>query len=255
MFERYERQMHSWQPPGGRLELRLGGAPVGWVAADLAAILRSAGAEVAPGRIAVENPAGLDRLVRAGAEAGHFSLRGEVFDVRAEPCGKVLATIDRGALPAFGIEAEGVHVNGIVRRGDGPWLWIGRRSRQVRMEPGKLDHIVAGGIPAGMGEMATLVKEAAEEAGISEALARTAKRVSEVVYAMERAEGLRRDRLHVYDLELPEEFRPEPHDEEVEAFELWPAREVLARVRDSDDFKFNVNFVLIDFFRRWDATG
>ena len=33
-------------------------------------------------------------------------------------------------------------------------------------------------------------------------------------------------------------------------FELWPVQRVLETVRDTDDFKFNVNLVLIDLFLR-----
>jgi hypothetical protein len=53
-----------------------------------------------------------------------------------------------------------------------------------------------------------------------------------------------------YDLLLPEHFQPKVHDGEVEAFELWPANHVLKAVHDTDDFKFNVNLVLIDLFIR-----
>ena len=65
---------------------------------------------------------------------------------------------------------------------------------------------------------------------------------------MERPEGLRRDLLHCYDLDLPEDFVPRAADGEVESFELWPIARVLQTVRDTDDFKFNVNLVLIDLF-------
>ncbi len=67
---------------------------------------------------------------------------------------------------------------------------------------------------------------------------------------MERDEGLRRDVLHCFDLELPESFLPEPQDREVEAFELWELPRVLETMRGTDDFKFNVNLVLIDLFLR-----
>ena len=67
---------------------------------------------------------------------------------------------------------------------------------------------------------------------------------------MERPEGLRRDHLHCYDLELPADFTPVPADGEVEAFELWPVDRVMQAVRDTDAFKFNVNLVLIDLFIR-----
>ena len=63
-------------------------------------------------------------------------------------------------------------------------------------------------------------------------------------------ECLRRDVLHCYDLELPEDFTPVPHDGEVDGFALWPIADVMEAVRDSDRFKFNVNVVLIDLFLR-----
>lgn len=252
-FARHHRLMHNWQPPGGRLPFLLAGHPVGWIAPDLAAVLAEAGARV--GTQVEADPAQLDSLVTAGHAAGLYPHRSERFDVRATPGGPVLATIDRGALPAFGIEAEGVHVNGIVRRPGGPHLWVARRSRHVTMAPGQLDHLVAGGIQAGHDALSTLLKEAAEEANVPPALARQAEPAGVVAYAMLRDEGLRRDRLNVFDLELPEDFHPSPNDDEVEAFELWPVAKVYARVRDTDDFKFNVNFVLIDFFRRLDITA
>ncbi len=43
---------------------------------------------------------------------------------------------------------------------------------------------------------------------------------------------------------------PHPVDGEVTGFELWPMRRVVETVRDTDEFKFNVNLVLIDLFRR-----
>ena len=72
---------------------------------------------------------------------------------------------------------------------------------------------------------------------------------------MERPEGLRRDLLHCYDLTLPEDFAPLAADGEVEAFELWPIERVMQSVRDTDDFKFNVNLVLIDLFLRQGLIG
>jgi thiamine pyrophosphokinase len=67
---------------------------------------------------------------------------------------------------------------------------------------------------------------------------------------MSNAEGLRRDVLHVFDLDLPEGMTPAPGDDEVERFELWPAARLLDAVRATDSIKFNVNLVLIDLFLR-----
>jgi hypothetical protein len=94
------------------------------------------------------------------------------------------------------------------------------------------------------------VKEAEEEAAIPASLANQAVQVATITYAMERPEGLRRDLLYCYDLELPEDFFPRAADGEVETFELWPIERVLQTVRDTDEFKFNVNLVLIDLFQR-----
>jgi 8-oxo-dGTP pyrophosphatase MutT (NUDIX family) len=184
------------------------------------------------------------------ADGGVFPWRDEAFDVRAEIGQPVLSQIDRGALPLFGIIAEGVHINGLVQTADGLHLWLARRAADRPLDPGKLDHLAAGGIPAGLDARQTLVKEAQEEAGLPQALAETALFRGLIRYTMERPEGLRRDALHCYDLILPESFTPSPMDGEAAGFELWPIGRVLEAVRDSDVFKFNVNLVLIDLFLR-----
>ena len=231
--------------PGGRLPFRLGGAHVGWVQPGLAETLRQHGATL--DRDGVGLSAGdLDAVTRGLADAGHFRWRGEAFDVRATSDGPALATIDRGALPSLGISATGAHLNGLVQRPSGLWLWVARRAADKLLDPGKLDHIAAGGVPAGLTPLQTLVKEAGEEAAIPPDLMQAAQPVAILSYSMDRPEGLRRDRVHCYDLMLPESFVPCPADGEVEDFELWPLSQALDRVRDTDDFKFNVNLALID---------
>ncbi len=222
--------------PGERLPFFVDNQAVGWIGANAASVL--GGASI---------PAGaLQGAARRLADAGFCRWRNEAFDVRATPDGPVLGVVDRGALPVLGIEAAGVHLNGLVSRADAPWVWVARRAADKLLDPSKLDHLVAGGVAAGSTPWQTLIKEAGEEAGLPEALASQAKPVGTVRYAMNRPEGLRRDRLHVYDLQLPETFTPVPVDGEVAGFELWPLAAALDRVRSSDDFKFNVALVLID---------
>lgn len=233
--------------PGGRLPLLTCGMQVGWVDPGLAgrigAQVRDGGVHLAPGRF--------QAVARGLAEAGLFAWRDEAFDVCAEPGGAVLAQVDRGALPCLGIGAVGVHLNGLVMRGDAPFLWVARRAASKLLDPGKLDHLVAGGVPAGLTPLEALYKEAEEEAGLPVELVDGAVHQGVVDYALERDEGLRRDRLHCYDLLLPEGFVPEARDGEVESFSLWPLAEVLERVRATEDFKFNVPLVLIGLFRRY----
>jgi 8-oxo-dGTP pyrophosphatase MutT (NUDIX family) len=250
-FLRHITACNNANLPSERVAFRVGATIVGWVKPDLAGALAGFPQIAAgPAGLTLTDPPALQQIASALAERGLHRWRGEAFDVRATAGGPVLAQIDRGALPAFGIAAEGVHVNGLVRRADGTWLWVARRAANRPLDPGKLDHIVAGGIPAGLDPFQTLIKEAEEEAAIPTDLAGKAVPAGLLSYAMERAEGLRRDRLHCYDLELPEGFQPRPGDSEVESFELWPVARVFAAVRDTDAFKFNVNLVLIDLFLR-----
>ena len=237
--------------PGERIRFLVGEQAVGWVAARTAAALEAMpGVNRGDAGITLAAAPALPGIARRLAERGLYRWRDEAFDVRATPDGPALTRIDRGAVPSFGIQAAGVHLNGLVRRRDGLHMWIGRRAMDKLLDPGKLDHIVAGGVPAGLDPAATLVKEAGEEAAIPPGLAASAVHVGIIDYAMERPEGLRRDRLHCYDLMLPDDFTPRAADGEVEAFELWPLTRVAAAVHDTDDFKFNVNLVLIDLFIR-----
>jgi len=237
------------QLPGTRLKFYIGAAHAGYVPPDFAARL-AASPDVTVGTEVVLAPAAAGRLNEIAAAAGARS-RGEDFDVRADVDGPVLALLDRGALPAFGVIGVGVHMNGLVRRADGVHLWVAKRAADKKLDPGKLDNLVAGGVSAGFTPFETLVKEAAEEAGLPEDLARQAKQVGRFAYNMERPEGLRRDVVFAYDLELPEDFQPKPMDGEVEGFELWPLDRVFETVSAGDDFKFNVNLVLIDLFLRF----
>src|SRR5512132_1133307 len=176
--------------------------------------------------------------------------RDEPYVVAAAPDQPALFLMERAAIPKFGIWATGVHVNGFVREGDELLMWIGRRSPDKYTAPNKLDQIVAGGRPADLTVRETLLKEGEEEANIDPALASRAMPVGAVIYCTERREGLRRDVLYIYDLELPRDFVPVNHDGEIAEFWLWPILRVLETVRDTDDFKFNCALVVIDFLIR-----
>jgi hypothetical protein len=237
-FVRHVRICDNAVLPGRRVRLLIGSAAVGWVLP-----------EYAP-RMPLADAAAFDAHVAQLRTQGAFRSRRELFDVRDDATGAKVATVDRGALPVLGIATAGVHLNGLVRRDDGLHLWVGRRAPDKRLDPDKLDQITAGGVASGFDARQTLIKEGAEEASLPERLARAAKTAGTLCYAMERNEGLRRDRLHCFDLELPPDFTPQPADGEVVGFALWPIGAVVQCVAESDDFKFNVNLVLIDLFLR-----
>lgn len=226
-----------------------GGRVFGYVKPEFAASLAADRDVTLSGRVEVA-AGGLARLNEMAQTAG-CRFRGEDFDVRAVVEGPILGVLDRGALPDFGVLGVGVHLNGLVKREDGWRLWVAKRAADKKLDPGKLDHLVAGGVSAGMSLFETLVKEAGEEAALPENLSRMARLVGRFGYNMEREEGLRRDVVYAYDVVLPEEFVPAPADGEVEGFTLMRLAEVFELVRTSDDFKFNVNIVLIDLFLRF----
>ncbi len=172
--------------------------------------------------------------------------RGELYAVRNQWSDRSVFRIDRAFMPAFGLRAYGVHVNGVVPKRDGLHLWIGTRARDLKVEPGKLDNMVAGGQPAGLGLMENLVKECGEEAHIAPKLARTAKAASVVTYSFACPEGLRVDTLFCYDLAMPTAVKPRS-SEEISRYQLMPLAQALKLVKSTARFKFNVNLVIIDF--------
>ena len=250
-FARHIDACNNARLPGGRRRLLLRGTAIGWIDPVLLPALAAHGVRPdAGGDFDLDDATMLEELGRTLAAEGYFRFRDEAFDLRADWHGPGLGRIDRGALPAFGLRAAGVHVNGLVEGPGGPRLWVGRRAADKLLDPGKLDHLVAGGIAAGHTPEQTLVKEGEEECSLPREWAARAIKVAEITYAMERPEGLRRDLLHCFDLALPPDWVPVPNDGEVQEFRLLPLDEALAIVRDTDDFKFNVNLVLIDLFLR-----
>ena len=187
------------------------------------------------------------RLSEAGAIG---RLRGELYPA-ARRFGETPAfVVDRAAVPFFGLRAWGVHLNGYTRRDGALHMWIGRRALDKPTYPGRLDNMVAGGQPAGLGLIENLVKECAEEADIPEALARQARPVGAITYIQQAPEGLKPDVQFCFDLELPPDFAPRNTDGEIESFALWPIERVARTVSETREFKDNCNLVIIDFLIR-----
>jgi 8-oxo-dGTP pyrophosphatase MutT (NUDIX family) len=192
--------------------------------------------------------AAVDEVVEALVTTYHVpKWRNETFDVAPRWGDPPVFRLDRGAVPFFGVRAYGVHLNGYRSDGGRLLLWVGRRAPDKRVAPDKLDNLVAGGIGNGHGVAATLAKEGEEEAGIARQLIERAVPVGAITYRMETELGIRDDVLFVYDLETPADFLPVNSDGEIVDFELMPAHSVVERIRTTDDFKFNVNLVILDF--------
>jgi 8-oxo-dGTP pyrophosphatase MutT (NUDIX family) len=247
--------------PRRYLPLRIDGVRYGSILPEAAEALRefpavfevgSGGAELARGLGGYEERtravAGVIPVLRGEGWVG--SDRREAYPVLRRLGEAPVMECDRSALPFFGFRGIGVHLNGFVPTPQGPLIWVARRARDRRQSPGKLDHLVAGGQPAGLTLEENLAKECREEADIPLELARRAVRVGEFSYRRDVRRGLRDDTLVVYDLEVPADFRPRNLDGEVEEFFLRRPEDLLPLLRDTDEFKYNVAPIVIGFLLR-----
>jgi hypothetical protein len=189
----------------------------------------------------------VETLVGQGI-VGH--LHGERYPLTPDRRDRAICLIDRASAPSFGARAFGQHLNGYVRTPTGIEMWIGRRAADRRNYPSKLDNLVAGGLPFGIGLAENLAKECREEADIPPGLAAQAIPVGAVTYCRASRHGLKPDVMYCCDLELPDGFVPRCTDGEVETFYRLPVAEVARLVRETDEFKLNCNLVILDFLIR-----
>jgi 8-oxo-dGTP pyrophosphatase MutT (NUDIX family) len=182
-------------------------------------------------------------------------VKGEPYPVTARTPADALFVVDRGAAALFGIRTFGQHLNGYVCDGGDLRVWIARRALDRIAYPGRLDNLVAGGLPYGIALADNLAKECREEAGIAPDLAAQARPVGAVTYNRDAAGGFKPDTLYCYDLELPADFEPRCTDGEVESFHLWPVERLARTLREGEAFKRNVNLVMIDFLIRHGFLG
>lgn len=179
----------------------------------------------------------------------------EAYPVTHSFGGHAELEIERAAAIFFGVKTFGIHVNGLVRKADGVYIWVGTRTLAKPFWPGKLDQMVAGGQPTGIGLLENLLKEAKEEANIPSALAQQAQLVGTVNYQQEGWRGLDNSTIYIYDLWLPEDFVPENTDGEVTGFQLMPLTELARLTETTDEFKDNCNLVNIDLLLRLDVIN
>jgi 8-oxo-dGTP pyrophosphatase MutT (NUDIX family) len=146
-----------------------------------------------------------------------------------EPTGALSAAfeMERAAYRFFGLRAHAVHVNGFTEDG---FLWCGRRSLTKATDPGMLDNIAAGGLPVGESLQTCGVREMAEEAGLSEALALTAVAQGQVTTCRSVPRGWHHETLWVYNLLMPADVQPVNQDGEVAEFSLLSPAQVVQAI-------------------------
>ena len=179
--------------------------------------------------------------------------RDELFNVTREFGDSAMLLIERGAARYFGVRTYAAHVNGVVQRDGGTWMWLARRSASKATDPERLDNLVGGGIAAGFRVDDTVVKEAWEEAGISETLARRARPTGLLHARKPMFDGLQRETLFVHDLALPSDFVPENQDGEAmehRLVSLDEAARTIAVTQGHDEVTLDASLVVLDYLIR-----
>ncbi len=194
--------------------------------------------------------AAMAEVARAlAAEGALTAWRDERYSVAADPAAEPFFELERAAARYFGIHTFAAHANGLVGGGAGWRMWLARRSATKAIDPGLLDNLVGGGIASGTTVAETIVREAWEEAGIDEAVARHAPCAGTVEVCRDRPDGLQRESIFVHDLWLHPDFLPANRDGEAVEHRLCVPEEIL-RVLESDGITADASLVIVDFLLR-----
>lgn len=212
---------------------------IGWLRPELAARLGAwpTTFKGSPEKVILLNPEELEPVIRKLGHEGFIpGWRNENYRIAD------LFDIERAAARPFGLATHAVHVNGIAGRK----MWLARRAATKPIDPGMLDNLVGGGVPAGLSLMETLIKESWEEAGVPAELARTAQRGGDAKILREVPEGVQAETVHVFDLSLPEGFEPRNQDGEVSEVKLYS----FAEVRECAELTLEAELAAQDYFKR-----
>lgn len=163
-----------------------------------------------------------------------------------------LGTLERAASRFWGTLTFGAHANGYVADAAGRplALWIARRSPHKATDPGLLDNLIGGGVPAHQSPRETLVREGFEEAGLAAHELAAARPGSVLRLHRDIAEGFQHEWLYSFDLALPPGREPVNQDGEVAGFTLMPLAEVAELVATTDELTVDAALVTIDFLAR-----
>lgn len=139
-----------------------------------------------------------------------------------------LFRIERSAFRYFGLRSHAAHVHGMSSDGR---MWCGRRSFNKATDPGLLDNLAGGGMPAGEDPASCAVREIFEEAGLVRSLTDICHPPLQVLTERAEIEGWHSERLFVYTLKVMDCERPKNRDGEVIDFRCLSFSEVISRMQ------------------------
>jgi 8-oxo-dGTP pyrophosphatase MutT (NUDIX family) len=202
--------------------------------------------------------AALSKLVQKAIDEDTFSV---IHGQHSEPYSILGAnfpvSVERYASNLLGIISRGAHLTVYTSTPEGMKIWVPRRSAKLFTYPDCLDTTVAGGVAAGEGPFECIVREAEEEASLSEEQVRKGTIATGCLSYV----GLNDSRgggekglicptiIYVYDLEVGVDVACCQNDDEVKEFYLMDVDEVKAALFRGE-FKTNSAVIMIDFFMR-----
>lgn len=187
-----------------------------WEAQDVSAAERSAQLQTA-----------LDNLRSQGLVRGW---RNEDFcywpdpESQPDPAQPAFLRMERAGFRYLGMMSHAVHINSFTPHGR---MWCGKRSARKATDPGLWDNMTAGGLGAGESLEGCAVRELWEEAGLRATGMLALRPAGKVRISCITPTGWHDEMLHVYNLQVTENFVPENQDGEVQEFACLTATEVL----------------------------
>lgn len=137
--------------------------------------------------------------------------------------------MERAAFRFLGLRSHAVHINGF--RPDGH-IWCGVRALSKATDPGRIDNLAAGGLPAGEAPLECALRELHEEAGLDAAIARHLRPAGRLVTRRREKEGWHDEALLVYNLMLPHDVQPRNLDGEVSEFVCLSPNQAMSRLKE-----------------------
>lgn len=254
----YAQRLHAGitqPPPAGAMPLHIAGQRCGWIVPAAMAALQPKGLAHAAGdtwhigRELAPHSAALAEVCDAVAvtlrDAGCLhGWRNEVLDIYSlAPETPPLGRIERTATRPLGLRTLAVHLNGWTPDGR---LWLARRSLTKNTDPGMWDTLVGGLASSGESLDLALVRESAEEAGLTpeDLAARTPLRtVVQIHHHL--PEGFQVEDILISRCVLAEHVQPRNQDGEVMEIRALPPLEIMDMLEDGM-FTQEAAIVLVD---------
>ncbi len=182
-----------------------------------------------------------EKLRQAGLAPGW---RNELLDVWSDD--KVIGAIERGVMRPLGLLTRAVHLNAWSESGQ---LWVARRALTKPTDPGMWDTLVGGLVGHAEASDLALVRETAEEAGLSETVIAHRTPIRQIARMQRQLkEGYQSEDVLTSECVLAQGVIPQNQDGEVMEIRSLPPRELINMIMDSQ-FTHEASIVILEDLR------